>query len=114
VFLERSNSKKDVFGFKTKYYVVASAEDAKNKLAECLIRKRDVEMSSISGDLERLLEHVEVVLSHKKVQEITKVENYIEDRINYHKQTKDIDFSELRLSSYTPEHINFSQNMTYL
>ena len=66
-----------------------------------MIRGDNVDLSLVSHDIDELLEHIESACSHKKIQEITKVEHYILSRLNYHKENQGYTGEPLRMNNYT-------------
>ena len=85
LFLIESKDKKDAFCLTTKYLVVNSAEEVKDRLSDYLMNEEQADLGALTHDIEELLDHMETTLSQKKIQEVSKIETYVGSRLKYHR-----------------------------
>lgn len=89
VFLYESKEKRDSFSLEFKYYVVPTVDTAKLNFSHHVARVACKDMNLIEEDVEGLLDHAEQVFSQKKLMELSKVSEYIENKLLQAKRNKD-------------------------
>ena len=81
IFLYESNSHKDAFSIKTPWFVLATSEQAKQKLSNFFIQGEKIDYQMIGCAIEDLVDHLQRALSQKKLLDISKVGDYIQSRL---------------------------------
>jgi hypothetical protein len=78
VFLAESADKRDAFSMAVKYYVVASAEIAKNNFTFNLAKNPTQSLPTYQADIEGLYDHLEASLTQKKLSKLINITNDID------------------------------------
>ncbi len=72
---------KQNYSLEFRYFVVSTAEQVKINFTSYIAKIMCKDMNIIEEDVERLLDHVEFVFGQKKLMELSKVSEYIENKL---------------------------------